>query len=151
MKSKTTMKTKIFLMTVMLSMSHFANAELGNNKSQQLLNVLNQTSIMDDYPAYQQDFDAEQYVNRYKRGWLKAPVFNFDMSKVKNPVVEVQLTAFPNGKIQDVTLLSSSGSSAIDQKIIQVIKKSSLRPMPYPDETMTYSIIQKINLKTVNQ
>ena len=134
-----------------MPLSQMANAELGNNKSQQLLNVLNQTSIMDDYPAYQQDFDAEQYVNRYKRGWLKAPVFNFDMSKVKNPVVEVQLTAFPNGKIQDVTLLSSSGSSAIDQKIIQVIKKSSLRPMPYPDETMTYSIIQKINLKTVNQ
>lgn len=53
----------------MLAPSAFAATD--SEKSQNLLNVLNSTSFMDTYPDLKDDFDADEYVNRYKRGWEK--------------------------------------------------------------------------------
>ena len=125
----------------------FASPE--SDKSKQLLSVLNQTRFMDGYPDIKEDFNADEYVNRYKRGWEKAPEFNLSSTEIKaaKENVEVKITAFPNGRIQNVELLESTGNSKVDQKVISALKKAKLKAMPYPDESLTYDMIQKVKLK----
>ena len=125
----------------------FASPE--SDKSKQLLSVLNQTTFMDGYPDIKEDFNADEYVNRYKRGWEKAPEFNLSSTEIKaaKENVEVKITAFPNGRIQNVELLESTGNSKVDQKVISALKKAKLKAMPYPDESLTYDMIQKVKLK----
>ena len=142
------MKTKILLITTSLVLAQSVFANIESEKSQNLLNVLNSTSFMDTYPDLKDDFDADEYVNRYKRGWEKKPAFNLSSNEVKagKEIIEVKITAFPDGRIQNVELLESTGFAKTDQKVLAVLKKSKLRAMPYPDETVTYDTIQKIKV-----
>ena len=143
------MKTKILLIivSVILVQTTFASPE--SDKSKQLLSVLNQSTFMDGYPDIKDDFNADEYVNRYKRGWEKAPVFNLGSHEFKagKENIEVKITAFPDGRIQNVELLESTGSSKTDQKVVSAIKKAKLKAMPYPDENLTYNIIQNVKLQ----
>ena len=143
------MKTKILLITMLSVLVQTVFASPESDKSKQLLSVLNQTTFMDGYPDIKEDFNADEYVNRYKRGWEKAPEFNLSSTEIKaaKENVEVKITAFPNGRIQNVELLESTGNSKVDQKVISALKKAKLKAMPYPDESLTYDMIQKVKLK----
>lgn len=143
------MKIKILLfVTFFMSVqSGFAAVEV--DKNQQLLNVMKSTLTTSGIAAdSSEDFDADQYVNRYKRGWSKAPVFNVKSNEVKagKDVIEIKITAFPDGRIQDVELLESTGYAKTDQKVLKALKNSKLKAMPYPDPTQTYDIIQKVKV-----
>ena len=142
------MKTKILLIASSLMLVQPTFAKTKTDKSQQLLDTLKATSFMDDYPDLKEDFDADEYVNRYKRGWQKAPAFDLNRNEVKagKETIEVKITAFPDGRIQNVELIESTGYAKTDQKILNAIKKAKLKAMPYPDESMTYDVIQKIKL-----
>ena len=143
------MKTKILLITMLSVLVQTVFASPESDKSKQLLSVLNQTTFMDGYPDIKEDFNADEYVNRYKRGWEKAPEFNLSSTEIKaaKENVEVKITAFPNGRIQNVELLESTANSKVDQKVISALKKAKLKAMPYPDESLTYDMIQKVKLK----
>lgn len=134
---------KCILMLFCSGVTHFSFAE--SNQTADLLNILKiQTpEVKTERPVEQQKI-IKDYKNEYVVDWVAKPKFDVnasDMKTYKNPV-KIRMTILgSSGLVIKSEIVKSSGSKAVDAKVVQALASAKLQPIPYADQTVIYELV----------
>ena len=116
----------------------------------ELLKVLK--TPQEEYKVQKQEYkiDSKLYKNEYEVDWTSRPQFNITAQEFKQykSAIQVKMMVIAGtGYIADAVVLKSSGSKAIDKKVIEAVKLARLSKIPYVDQAVTYQLIHDFDIK----
>ena len=92
---------------------------------------------------------AQKNNKDYQVGWVSRPKIEFmdsDYQSYKNPL-RLKLTVLADdGRIVKTEILKSSGSKALDAKVIQALASAQLESIPMMDRNVIYSFVHEFSI-----
>ncbi|WP_297428951.1 energy transducer TonB [uncultured Acinetobacter sp.] len=100
-------------------------------------------------PALEKQLKAQQNKKDYQVAWISRPKIEFsdaDYQGYKNPV-RLKLTVLANdGRIVKAEVLKSSGSKALDTKVVQALASAQLEAIAMMDRNVIYSFVHEFSI-----
>lgn len=114
-----------------------------------LLTTQQDPYILKADPDLEKKLKAQQNNKNYQVGWVSRPKIEFtdsDYKGYKNPI-RLKLVVLANdGRIVKAEVVKSSGSKALDAKVIQALASAQLESIPMMDRNVIYSFVHEFSI-----
>lgn len=114
-----------------------------------LLTTQQQPYVAKVDPDLEKKLKAQQNNKNYQVGWISRPKIEFsdsDYQGYKNPI-RLKLVVLANdGRIVKADVVKSSGSKALDAKVIQALASAQLESIPTMDRNVIYSFVHEFSI-----
>jgi TonB family protein len=100
-------------------------------------------------PELEKKLKAQQNSKNYQVAWVSRPKIEFsdsDYKAYKNPLRLKLLVLADDGRIVQTEILKSSGSKALDAKVVQALASAQLEPIPMMDRNVIYSFVHEFSI-----
>lgn len=100
-------------------------------------------------PALEKKLKAQQNNKNYQVGWVNRPKIEFsdsDYKGYKNPIKLKLVVLADDGRIVKAEVLRSSGSKALDAKVVQALASAQLESIPMMDRNVIYSFEHEFSI-----
>ena len=100
-------------------------------------------------PELERKLKAQQNNKNYQVGWVNRPKIEFsdsDYKGYKNPIKLKLIVLADDGRIVKAEVLKSSGSKALDAKVIQALASAQLESIPMMDRNVIYSFVHEFSI-----
>ena len=141
--------SRVFLIISLGGFISFSSV-YAEDKYEQLLKVLETPQAQYKVPKDDYKIDPKLYKNEYEVDWALNPQFKITAQEFKayKSAIKVKMTVIAStGYIADAVVLKSSGSKAIDKKVLDAVKLARLSKIPHVDKTVTYHLIHDFEIK----
>jgi TonB family protein len=142
----------VALLSWVSTMSFAYPEDLDTALEQELKNLLTteqQAYVPPADPELEKKLKAQQNNKNYQVGWISRPKIEFndsDYKGYKNPI-RLKLVVLANdGRIVQAEVMKSSGSKALDAKVIQALASAQLEAIPMMDRNVIYSFVHEFSI-----
>lgn len=104
-------------------------------------------------PQYQVDqtpYHPKSIQKQYSVTWKRPPIYHISAQEalLLKPDVEIEMTiSAGTGEVIQAKVRQSSGSKAIDQRILDALNHAKLESIPGVDKNLTYGLVHRFQIK----